>query len=111
MELTLVNVALTSIPVLLGIIGYIIKRGLTQYDTKMDSHAEIMSLLKDSINGLRVEISKISILSDQRQAQCDERMSRVYGQLTNHDNMLDRHSDTLQKHELEITKLKKNEKV
>lgn len=111
MELTLVNVALTSIPVLLGIIGYIIKRGLTQYDTKMDSHSEIMSLLKDSINELKVEISKISTLNDERQSKCDERMSRVYGQLTNHDNMLDRHADTLQKHELEITKLKKNEKV
>jgi len=109
--MTIEQLAIYSIPFLLAIIGYIIKRGIQRYDDKADAHSEIMSLLKDSINDLKVEISKISTLNDERQTKCDERMSRVYGQLTTHDNVLDRHADTLQKHEIEITKLKKNEKV
>ena len=104
---TIADLALYLVPVALAIIGYIIKRGLERFDFKMDASVESNNALKDSINKLTLEISRISILGDQRQLRCDERMGAVYGHLTEHDNILDKHADKLQEHELKITKLEK----
>ena len=104
---TIADLALYLVPVALGIIGYIIKRGLERFDTKMDASVEVNNALKESINKLALEVSRIGAIGDQRQLQCDERMSRVYGELTSHSNILDRHADKIQEHELKISKLEK----
>ena len=104
---TIADLALYLVPITLGIIGYIIKRGLERFDVKMDASVESNIALKESINKLAAEVAGLSILGDQRQLQCDERMSRVYGELTSHSNILDKHADKLQEHELKISKLEK----
>ena len=106
-EMTAVDIALYTIPVMLGVIGWIVKRGISRNDANQDATVEMMGLLKDSINSLKIEISKLGVLGDSRQTACDERMSRVYGELAAHDNILDTHANKLQDHELKIAKLEK----
>lgn len=109
-QLTITGLILSSIPVLLAIIGYIVKRGLTRFDTKMDESINVSNMLKNSINNLSLEVSKISIIGDQRQLRSDDQMSRVFSELTCHENTIDNHANKLQEHELKIAKLQKNEK-
>ena len=110
--MTIEQVAIAAIPFLLGIIGFFILRVLKQYDNKMKSYDDrleantnMMGVLSESINLLRLEISKVSLNADQQKNRCDERMSAVYGHLTENDNILEKHADWLQRHEIEITKL------
>ena len=110
--MTVEQVAIAVIPFLLGIIGFFILRALKLYDNKVKSYDDrleantnMMGVLSDSINLLRLEISKVSLNADQQRIRCDERMSAVYGHLTENDNILEKHADWLQRHEIEITKL------
>ena len=110
--MTIEQVAIAAIPFLLGIIGFFILRALNQYDKKIKSYDDrleantaMMGVLSESINLLRLEISKVSLNADQQRTRCDERMSIVYGHLADTDNTLDKHADWLQRHEIEITKL------
>ena len=105
--ITAVDIALYAIPVMLGIIGWIVKRGIARNDANQDATVEMMGMLKDSINSLKIEISKMSVLGDSRQTACDERMGRIYGELAAHDNILDIHANKLQDHEVKIAKLEK----
>ena len=110
--MTVEQVAIAAIPFLLGIIGFFILRALKQYDNKMKSYDDrleanttMMGVLSESINLLRLEISKVSLNADQQKNRCDERMNAVYGHLIENDNTLEKHADWLQRHEIEITKL------
>ena len=110
--MTVEQVAIAAIPFLLGVIGFFIVRALKQYDNKMKSYDDrleantnMMGTLSKSIDLLSLEISKVSLNADQQKTRCDERMNAVCGHLTENDNLLEKHADWLQRHEIEITKL------
>ena len=90
------DIALTITPILMVMLGYFLKKLV-----------DTIGRLELTVNKLNERTMGISLLSDQRQLRCDERMGAVYGQLTEHDNLLDKHADKLQQHELQIAKISK----
>lgn len=101
--MTAPDIAIYLIPLLLGIIAYFVKRGVKLNDEQMKEHTNMMHLLKDSINDLRVEISKLTL----GQSSTDSKLVRVNEDLADHASIIGRHADKLQEHELKIAKLEK----
>lgn len=101
--MTAPDIAIYLIPLLLGIIAYFVKRGIKLNDEQMKEHTKMMHLLKDSINELRIEISKLSL----NQSTTDNKIVRINEDLSDHAALIGRHADKLQEHELKIAKLEK----
>lgn len=90
------ELALTITPVLMVMLGYFLKKLV-----------DTIGRLEVTVNKLNERTMVLTISADERQVRCDDRMSAVYGRLTEHDNTLDKHADRLQEHELKIEKLSK----
>ena len=88
------DIALTVTPILMVMLGYFLKKLV-----------DTIERLELTVNKLNERTMGLSLVADQRQQRCDERMSAVYGQLTEHDNLLEKHADKLQEHELQIAKI------
>jgi len=116
--MTVQQVAFALIPLLLGVIGFLIVRALNQYDKsaksyddKLQANTNMMETLSQSVNMLRLEITKVSLNNDSYRQRFDEKFVEVADHLIVNDLTLNKHADWLQRHEIEITKLKINEKI
>lgn len=104
------KLAIYLIPIMLGIIAYLVKKGVDHVTRSIKEQAGKQDIFHDAINELKTAITLLARESSSRCEMHEERFGRIYGSITTLDNTVDKHADLLQSHEIRIVTLEKTKK-
>ena len=101
--------AVWLIPVMLGVIAYIVQLGIKHVEESIKKQADKQDQFNESISELNMAIKLLARESSSRCELHEERFGRIYGSIATLDNTIEKHADLLQSHEIRLTKLEQYE--
>lgn len=101
--------AVWLIPAMLGVIAYLVQKGIEHITGSIKKQAEKQDEFHNSINELNMAIKLLARESSSRCELHEERFGRIYGNIATLDNTIDLHANRLQEHEIRLTKLENYE--